>query len=132
MKAYGSKPDGEQEGIAILSEGTLHRVYFGIHRRERTIREDDGDDTLMRTGPENDYEMDYVDVAEFSYGPVVSAIVNDRYSADDVQALQANYIEAMDSASELTEEKREEYLYEYAEFQAWRKKAKEIAKTVTA
>lgn len=128
MKAYGAKPDGVQEGIAILREGTLRRVYFDIRRREREQDESAGD--TMRTDPENDWEMDYVDVADLAYGTVVSAIVNDRYSADDVQAILANHTEAKDDSSVMDAEKREEYLAEYAEFQAWRKKAKEVAKAV--
>ena len=68
--------------------------------------------------------------APITYGSIVSAIVNDRYSADDVQALSANFIDAKDTRSSVEEDKREEYVNEWSEYQSWRTTAKGIATTV--
>jgi hypothetical protein len=115
----------EQDGIKVIREGSLFRVYFNFEEVDRSINtEDDEDKELVGIA-------DYVDVqGDITYASVVSAIVSDRYSADDVQALIANYTEAQDSSSDITDEKRAEYAAEYAAFQAYRRKAKAIAQQV--
>lgn len=65
-----------------------------------------------------------------TYNDIVSAIVSDKYSNDDVQAIIANYTEVMDEDSDIDEEKREEYISEYSDYQQWRKHAKAIANEV--
>lgn len=113
-------------GIICVKEGSLLRVYFDIAPYEPVVSDNQPED-IQNVPTENNYVCQVVDVQGQTYADIVSAIVNDRYSADDVQALQANFIEAKDAESEIDGEKRQEYLAEYASFQAWRKKAKEIA-----
>lgn len=63
----------------------------------------------------------------FSYSQLVSAIVKKKYDADKSEAVVANFMSAqgLDSVSE---EKKAEYTAEYEAYQAWRERAKEVAK----
>ena len=129
MKTNGHFQEPEN-GIYAFQEGALLRMYFDFEKCE-VAKDEEGNE--IEGAPKDLYNAYNVDVVSpFSYGNIVSAIVNDKYTADDVQALQANYIEAKDAESDISAEKREEYLAEWQEFQAWRAKAKDIAVTVLA
>lgn len=129
MISYNDFAVVPDNGIICREEATLLRVYFDIKPYTPVISENEPD--TMREAPRPDqYVCENVDVEGRTYADIVSAIVNDRYTADDVQALQANYIESKDSNSSLDPDKRDEYLTEYANFQAWRKRAKEVASAV--
>jgi hypothetical protein len=131
MKTVGSfEANIPEGGINLIQEGALLRIFFDFEKREQQQSEDDN---MQRQEQPDLYEAYNVDVqAPFNYGNIVSAIVNDKYSADDVQALSANVMEARDTDSDLADEKRQEYLTEWSDFQNWRTKAKAIAKAVTA
>ncbi len=129
MISYNDFAVVPENGIICREEGSILRVYFDIQLHEHVVSENEPEEMHVEDAP-NTYVCENVDVEGRTYGDIVSAIVNDRYSADDVQALQANYIEAKDPDSDLDEEKREEYLNEYADFQSWRKHAKDVAATV--
>lgn len=123
-----------ESGIIIRKEGAIVRVFFGIKEIHQEGFEDkaktkNGEESNEQQGVKL-YEGYTVDVNGRTYADIVAAIVNDKYSSNDVQALQSNYIEAKDAESELTESKRAEYLAEWATFQDWRKQAKEIAAEV--
>lgn len=118
MKCIESVVSVPENGVRVIREGRLTRIFFDF-------REIPGD---PEAEPQvNALECECVDVEEADYGKVVAAIVNGRYSADDVQALLANRTEALDPDSALEKEKRDEYLREYRQFQAWRIHAKEVA-----
>lgn len=121
MKCYFDYNGTVPSGVKAVREGLTTRVYFDYSTETR--KDMDGEDVTVLTA-EN------VDVESSDYGDIVNAIVRDRYAADKVEAIMANYQEAMDSTSSLTENKRAEYKAEYEAFQAWRAKAKEVA-TVT-
>jgi hypothetical protein len=126
MTTTGHFSDIPASGVIIRQEGALLRLYFDV--KPVVWNEDD-----EQEHPADICTAYFVDVqAPFNYGAIVSAIVNDKYTADDVQALQANYIEAKDASSDIASSKREEYLDEWAEFQAWRARAKDLAVTVLA
>ena len=110
-------------GIIIILEGALMRVMFDITHHEPV--EEDG-----HVGPDNLYDVDIVDVNGRSKGDVISAIVNDRYTPDQVQALTANYALATDPDSGITEDKRAEYKEEYQAYQDCRSEAKQVATLV--
>lgn len=129
MTSYNEFAVVPENGIICFEEGSLLRVYFDINPHQSVVDESAPVGLQGENNP-NLYVCENVDVEGRTYGEIVSAIVNDRYSADDVQALQSNYIEAKDPDSEITDEKREEYLTEYSDFQAWRKRAKEVASEV--
>lgn len=110
-------------GLLLILEGALLRIMFNITHREPVVEDD-------HTGPDNLYDVDIVDVHGRGKGDIISAIVNDRYTPDQVQALTANYALATDPDSEITEEKRAEYKAEYQEYQDCRTEAKQVASLV--
>ena len=120
MKANYQMSELPQSGVQVTIEGALLRLLFDFSQVEPR----EGEETT------DIYDCESVDVNGRSYGDIVSAIVNDRYSADEVQAIMANYAEALDSSSDIAAEKRAEYLAEYEGYQSWRKHAKEIAAEV--
>jgi len=122
MKASYQMTELPQSGVSATVEGAILRLLFDFSQAEPA----EGEETT------DIYNCESVDVNGRTYGDIVAAIVNDRYSADDVQAIIANYAEALDSSSEITAEKRAEYLAEYEDYQAWRKHAKEIAAEVVS
>lgn len=122
MKANYQMEELPKNGVQVTVEGALLRLLFDFSQAEPREGEETSDT----------YNCESVDVSGRSYGDIVSAIVNDHYSADDVQAIMANYAEALDSSSDITAEKRAEYLAEYEGYQAWRKHAKEIAHKVVS
>lgn len=112
-----------ENGVKITLEGPLVRILFDFDKVSQTNEEGPHADDL--------YYCESVDVNGRGYGNIVSAIVNDRYSSDDNQALIANYDLAKDQSSAISDEKRQEYIQEYIAYQSWRVHAKEIAKIVT-
>jgi len=122
MKASYQMTALPQSGVQVTIEGALMRLLFDFSQAEPREGEEATDI----------YDCESVDVNGRTYGDIVSAIVNDRYSNDAVQAIMANYAEALDSSSDITPEKRAEYLEEYEDYQTWRKHAKEIASEVVS
>lgn len=107
-------------GVKVTIEGSLTRLLFDFTKAEPVVQEGE-------TAPDDLFNCESVDVNGRSKADIVSAIVNDRYSADQFQAILANYSMAMNENADLTDEKREEYLGEYEAFQEWRLHAKQIA-----
>lgn len=117
MKVNYTMSEIPESGIIATREGNVLRLLFGFEKTE--------DNDI------DSYQCESVDVAgATSYGSIISAIVNDKYSNDDVQAIIANYEEAKDE--ENPSEKEQEHLDEYKEYQEYRQRAKEIAKVVVA
>ena len=130
MKCNYQFPSIPQSGIIAYPEGEILRVFYDITPAQTAPAEsEDGSNDEDADIPQT-YDCNQVDVYGRTYGDIVSAIVNDKYSNDDVQAIIANYTEVMDEESEVDEDKREEYLEEYSTYQQWRKHAKEIATIV--
>lgn len=123
MKANYQMSELPQSGVQVTIEGALMRLLFDFTPAER--HEDESEET-------DTYNCESVDVHGRTSGDIIAAIVNDRYSSDSVQAIMANYAEAQDSESEISDEKRAEHIEEYEEYQTWRKHAKEIASTVVS
>jgi hypothetical protein len=124
MKALGQFDTLPESGVLASREGKSLIMLFDF------VKVEPSDDEQQST-PENFYSLESVIMdGPTDYGKIVSAIINDKYSADDVQAIIANYEEAR--SAEEPSEKEQEYLAEYAEYQEWRKHAKEIAKIVIA
>lgn len=122
MKAYSDFNGVVPEGVQVTVEGSLVRLFFDYAKNEITVEGEKHEQLVCEN----------VNATGRTYEELVSAIVTDRYSADRREAVFANYEEAKDEASELTEVKRAEYLKEYFDFQAWRKRAKEVANEVLA
>ena len=77
------------------------------------------------------YRSLYVQVKSISYTNVISAIIQSRYSDSEITAIVMNNMQANDINSEISQEKRKEYISEYTELQSWRKHAKEIASSLS-
>ena len=121
MKANYQMSALPRKGVQVTVEGALTRLLFDFSKVEPA--ED------SETSADDIYDCESVDVTGRSYGAIVAAIVNDRYSPDDVQAVMANYAEAIDENSDIEADKRAEYVAEYATYQQFRHHAKEIAAT---
>ena len=77
------------------------------------------------------YRSLYVQVKSISYADVLSAIIQSRYSDSEITSIVMNNMQANDINSEISQEKRKEYISEYTELQSWRKHAKEIASSLS-
>ena len=77
------------------------------------------------------YRSLYVQVKSISYADVIAAIIQSRYSDSEITAIVMNNMQANDINSEISQEKRKEYISEYTELQSWRKHAKEIASSLS-
>ena len=65
----------------------------------------------------------------WSYGALIAAIVDSKYSPNELQAINANMLGVLsDSFSDFPKAKIEEYKQECRELARWRDHAKEIAK----
>jgi hypothetical protein len=125
MKAFGNFTVLPEGGIQAYREGNCLLISFDFQKVER---EKDENDTLRNTS-EDEYQFETIHMdGPTDYGRIISAIVSDRYSNDDVQALIANYTEAV--SNDEPSDKDKEYIEEYQTFQTYRKHAKEIAKAV--
>ncbi len=114
-----------ESSVNIVVEGTRLRIYFDYEQDTQT--DEDGN------AIENCYKCENVDlVGTRSYGSIISAVVASKYSNDDVTAIMANKGLADDADSDITDEKRTEYLQDYSDFQSWRAHAKEVAKEAIA
>ncbi len=122
MKCYRDYDGGSIPELEVLREGVLTRIYFDFEVERKTV----GEEEAVSLVCEN------IDVQGTDYASIVNAIISGKYPSDKYEAVMANYAEASDAGSEIPEAKREEYLAEYAAFQAWRRKAKAVAAAVTA
>lgn len=116
LKHIAAIPDS---GVEVVLEGGLTRLFFDFTDPEPR----EGDDQY----PADIKACESIDVHGRTKADIVSAIINDRYTPDANQALSANRELAKDPESGISEAKREEYLAEYAAYQAWRSHAKEVA-----
>lgn len=118
MKAQKHIASIPESGVLVVLEGSLTRIYFDF--TDPQPREEEPFAVDIK-------ECENIDVHGRSRDDIVSAIINDRYNNNSYQAISANYELAKDPDSQITPEKRAEYLEEHAAFQNWRTHAKEIA-----
>nr|DAJ93711.1 MAG TPA: hypothetical protein [Bacteriophage sp.] len=106
-----------KNGIIVREEGDIIRVFFDI---EKMAAETSKDGEVII--PDGMCSMENVDVSGTrTYDGIVNAIVCDHYPADKMQAIINNH---------LLESESKEHQAEFAEMQAWRVKAKSVAKEV--
>lgn len=122
MKAYSDFNGVVPESVQVTMEGSLVRLFFDYAKNVINVEGEKREQLVCEN----------VNATGRTYEELVSAIVTDRYSTDRREAIFANYEEAKDETSELTKEKRAEYMKEYSDFQAWRKRAKEVASEALA
>ena len=129
MKSFRNTSDVPASGIEVIKEGDMIRLFFDFAKVE-TTSSDSADTECGETKVEQSSCTNIDIVGAVDYSSIVSAIVNGKYNNNDVQAIIANYELAKDSSSDITDDKRTEYLNDYAEFQTYRAHAKEIANQV--
>ena len=120
MKANYQLQTVPPSGVKVTIEGMLVRLLFDITPATPVVQEGE-------EAPTDLFDCESVDSFGRGYDDIVSAIINDRYPSDKVQAVMANYATAQDPETAIAEEKRAEYLAQYREYQNWRAHAKEIA-----
>lgn len=125
MKANYQMPSLPQNGVQVTLEGPLVRLLFDFTPATPVL--EDGEEA-----PDDLFDCESVDTTARSYDGIVSAIINDRYSQDRVQAILANYQNAIDPESTIDVDKRAEYLQEYHDFQDYREHAKTVARLAVA
>lgn len=125
MKANVQMEVIPEDGVRVVTEGNVVRLSFDFTEAEVPAGMDEKAEVPAT------YNCYSVDVRSRQYGIIVAAIVKERYPIDVEQAVIANYEDAkVDNL--LSEEKRNEYVEEYEEYQAWRKHAKEVARIAVA
>jgi hypothetical protein len=115
-----------EDGVRVFTEGNVVRLSFDFTEAEAPAGMDEKAEAPVT------YNCYSVDVRSRQYGVIVAAIVKERYPIDVEQAVIANYEDAKEEGNTLSEEKRNEYVEEYEEYQAWRKHAKEVARIAVA
>lgn len=130
MKVFMTLPAGAPaDGIKVVVEGNLLRLYFNYAKETETKTSSDGSGIKNGNMDNASYSAENIDIqgGVRDYAAITAAIVNDMYDVNDVQAILANKALADDAKSDITDEKRKEYLEEYTNYQAYRVKAKETA-----
>lgn len=106
-------------GIIVREEGDIVRVFFDIQKQKAETSKDG--EVIV---PDGMCTMENVDVfGTRTYDGIVNAIVCDHYPADKMQAIINNH---------LLESESKEHEAEFTEMQAWRVKAKSVAKEVVS
>lgn len=106
-------------GIIVREEGDIVRVFFDIQKQKAETSKDG--EVIV---PDGMCTMENVDVfGTRTYDGIVNAIVCDHYPADKMQAIINNH---------MLESESKEHQAEFAEMQAWRVKAKRVAKEVVS
>lgn len=106
-------------GIIVREEGDIVRVFFDIEKQKAETSKNG--EVIV---PDGMCTMENVDVfGTRTYDGIVNAIICDHYPADKMQAIINNH---------LLESESKEHQAEFAEMQAWRAKAKSVAKEVVS
>lgn len=106
-------------GIIVREEGDIVRVFFDIEKLKAETSKNG--EVIV---PDGMCTMENVNVfGTRTYDGIVNAIVCDHYPADKMQAIINNH---------LLESESKEHQAEFAEMQAWRVKAKRVAKEVVS
>lgn len=73
-----------------------------------------------------------MDIGVWNYGAIVSALIRQKYSESEVEAIVSNSLMLMQNPSSVSEEESNEKLNEFNEFQEYREKCKARAKELLA
>lgn len=126
MKVFLNLENGVPENnVQVITEGSLLRIKFDFCKQEV-------DKNNEQTGSlDNAYTAEGVDVlGSQKYDDIVSAIVEERYPSDKMDAIRLNYELSQNSEFTIAKAKASEYIEEYKTMQEWRIHAKEIASKV--
>lgn len=129
MRTYFDlKGTAPKENVSVAVSGDILRVTYDYTKSEP--KKDDEGNVVVG---DKAYSADYIELygGERSYDAIVSAIIEDKYPSDKMDAIRLNFELAQNGAVdtiELSDEKCDEYLAEYKAMQEWRIHAKEIAR----
>lgn len=123
MKSIKSLSELPINGYIANREGNVLRMFFSFEKQESN----DMDGTPIIN---NNYWCRSVDTIDISYGGIVDAIITDIYPLSSQYAILANKNVADDATSDITEEKRNNYINEYNIFQSYRFFAKDLASKI--
>lgn len=108
----------------VQSIGTATSPKYQVNFDTEALNEETDGQTVTS------YRSLYVQVSSLAYDQLVAAIIQSRYSSNDIEAIMLNNMAAIGNTETLTTEKRAEYVEEYTKLQAWRAHAKEVASEV--
>lgn len=116
-----------KDNVKVTVSGNYLQVAYDFVRIEQ--KADDANDS-MHMVVENSCQGEYIELRGGirSYDAIISAIVEDKYPTDKMDAVRLNYELAKDDTISISDEKRAEYLAEYKAMQEWRIHAKEIGR----
>lgn len=129
MKTYfdlvGEAP---KENVSVMVSSDWMRVTYDYVKSEP--KKDSEGNVVVG---DNAYSAEYIELRGCirSYDAIASAIIEDKYPSDKMDAIRLNFELAQNSAVasiSLDDSKRKEYLAEYKAMQEWRIHAKEIAR----
>lgn len=121
MKCQGNYT-GELPTLNVVKEGKAHRIYFNYEESQTII---DGDE---EQSPLPSFVCDLIEIDELTYPSIVSAIVRDRYSQNDVEAIISNYQLCKDGKA--GEDRCIRYEEDYNAYQDYRAMAKQVANQI--
>lgn len=119
-----------KDNVKVTLSGNYLQVAYDFVRIEQKS-EDSNDGMHMML--ENSCQGEYIELRGGirSYDAIASAIIEDKYPSDKMDAIRLNFELAQNSAVasiSLDDSKRKEYIAEYKAMQEWRIHAKEIAR----
>ena len=136
MKELFSYPEEEMAKCMISTDPS---VAVFVDNRSASVCFDFGEETVKIGTDENGEDImtqvkycTRIRYNKTDYGVLVSEIIKSEYSSDEIEAITLNYTNVIDPnpVVQITDEKREEYINDWAKLQQLRVKAKQIATTV--
>ena len=135
MKIQCTLVEIPKDNVIVNVDGDYLKVAydFACIEQPADASSDDGGAASMHMVVENSCMGEYIELrgGERSYDAIVSAIIEDKYPADKMDAIRLNFELAQNGAVatiEVSDEKCDEYLAEYKAMQEWRIHAKEVAR----
>lgn len=130
MKIQCTMAELPKDNVKVTLSGNYLQVAYDFVRIEQKS-EDSKDGMHMML--ENSCQGEYIELRGGirSYDAIASAIIEDKYPSDKMDAIRLNFELAQNSAVasiSFDDSKREEYIAEYKEMQEWRIHAKEVAR----
>lgn len=129
MKAYFDMNGDAPKDVSAKVSGDVLRITYDYVKSEP--KKDSEGNVVVG---DNAYSAEYIELRGCvrSYDAIASAIIEDKYPSDKMDAIRLNYELAQNADTTgitLSDEKKEEYIAEYKAMQEWRIHAKEVAKT---
>ena len=136
MKEIFNYPEEEMAKCMISTDPS---VAVFVDNRSASVCFDFGEETVKIGTDENGEDImtqvkycTHIRYNKTDYGVLVSEIIKSEYSSDEIEAITLNYTNVIDPnpVVQITDEKREEYINDWAKLQQLRVKAKQIATIV--